>query len=845
MEMGRLKNTSCLVFLVLLASLQFAAGGSTAQNGNITIANLTSNATSTWYGLCGNASGSPAPSIAIRAIPGAVNCSFITATGSSGCIYGPEFINLIFSRSAVKPAALTPGNLTVLDNSINRESQKGTATFTTASTFQTHGWGSIAGVPTAYTNPSAAQDFPLGYLQDQAGNLVFITPVTDQQPGYDGNPVDFQAMLPTADGQNTTFHLFADLSCNSGPLPLQITTASLDSGQEGIAYSFTLSGTGGTLPYTWTVTGLPSNLTYDPGTGIISGIPDNGTSTSSPYSVDITLQDSGSQTAGTTLSLAIASASPLQITTASLDSGQEGTAYSYTLLATGGTQPYTWTVTGLPSGLTYDPGTGIISGTPATGTSTISPYSISITAQDSASQTASTTLSLAISAAPPPPPPPTPSGGGTYTVSPGITIPYYHEVPKVGLPPVPIKIEELRILSFTPYREASPGEQVIVNPLIQNPSADFVTVNIGLSGVGGAISTPAQNVLLAPYSKQTVPFSMKLPDDLPAGYYSFSVEVQVNNSKVSYPAIIRVVPTYRIGQPTVHRQFILDYVTNETTVILTVTNTANETLPHLQVFESLPASLAGLSSQIKFSSEAGGNLGGDIAGTINGPNIRWDLENIHAGESRSIYYNLPFLATDTSEYPTWNLAELVAINPAGNTDILIRDLQTPSLLPGDKGEVTMTLFNSGVIDRDVNVDVLPPAGWKITPRSVSLSIASRDSQQMSFVVEAPSSADAGTFGFTVRVTYGDTFFDKLAYIYVNRPIVQLYAPPLSDQFLAFLGANTIPVVFVAVAGALLAGGLYFAYRFLNAPRFDEGRLEDMQNMEQMFNQKIIGKKKET
>ena len=754
MEMGRLKNTSCLVFLVLLASLQFAAGGSTAQNGNITIANLTSNATSTWYGLCGNASGSPAPSIAIRAIPGAVNCSFITATGSSGCIYGPEFINLIFSRSAVKPAALTPGNLTVLDNSINRESQKGTATFTTASTFQTHGWGSIAGVPTAYTNPSAAQDFPLGYLQDQAGNLVFITPVTDQQPGYDGNPVDFQAMLPTADGQNTTFHLFADLSCNSGPLPLQITTASLDSGQEGIAYSFTLSGTGGTLPYTWTVTGLPS-------------------------------------------------------------------------------------------GLTYDPGTGIISGTPATGTSTISPYSISITAQDSASQTASTTLSLAISAAPPPPPPPTPSGGGTYTVSPGITIPYYHEVPKVGLPPVPIKIEELRILSFTPYREASPGEQVIVNPLIQNPSADFVTVNIGLSGVGGAISTPAQNVLLAPYSKQTVPFSMKLPDDLPAGYYSFSVEVQVNNSKVSYPAIIRVVPTYRIGQPTVHRQFILDYVTNETTVILTVTNTANETLPHLQVFESLPASLAGLSSQIKFSSEAGGNLGGDIAGTINGPNIRWDLENIHAGESRSIYYNLPFLATDTSEYPTWNLAELVAINPAGNTDILIRDLQTPSLLPGDKGEVTMTLFNSGVIDRDVNVDVLPPAGWKITPRSVSLSIASRDSQQMSFVVEAPSSADAGTFGFTVRVTYGDTFFDKLAYIYVNRPIVQLYAPPLSDQFLAFLGANTIPVVFVAVAGALLAGGLYFAYRFLNAPRFDEGRLEDMQNMEQMFNQKIIGKKKET
>ena len=72
--------------------------------------------------------------------------------------------------------------------------------------------------------------------------------------------------------------------------------------------------------------------------------------------------------------------------------GTVGTATSLTLTASGGTAPYSWSATGLPTGLSINAATGVVSGTPsAAGT-----YSVTATATASAGGSGSTTFSWTI-----------------------------------------------------------------------------------------------------------------------------------------------------------------------------------------------------------------------------------------------------------------------------------------------------------------------------------------------------------------------------------------------------------------------------------------------------------------
>jgi hypothetical protein len=84
------------------------------------------------------------------------------------------------------------------------------------------------------------------------------------------------------------------------------------------------------------------------------------------------------------------------ITTPSLASGAVGVAYSQTVSATGGVPPYHWAAKGLPQGLSIDPNSGAITGTPqATGS-----YTVTISATDSEvavpAQTGTNTYTLVI-----------------------------------------------------------------------------------------------------------------------------------------------------------------------------------------------------------------------------------------------------------------------------------------------------------------------------------------------------------------------------------------------------------------------------------------------------------------
>ncbi len=174
---------------------------------------------------------------------------------------------------------------------------------------------------------------------------------------------------------------------------LRITTPSLPSGTQNVAYSTTLAAAGGVTPYAWSlVTGtLPSGLSLNSSTGVISGTPT--AAGTSNFTVKVT--DANSQTATQALSIVIATA--LTITTASLPSGTQNVAYSTTLAAAGGVTPYAWSLmTGtLPSGLSLNSSTGVISGTPtAAGTSN---FTVKVT--DANSQTATQALNIVIATA--------------------------------------------------------------------------------------------------------------------------------------------------------------------------------------------------------------------------------------------------------------------------------------------------------------------------------------------------------------------------------------------------------------------------------------------------------------
>jgi hypothetical protein len=182
----------------------------------------------------------------------------------------------------------------------------------------------------------------------------------------------------------------------------------------GSTYAATLTASGGTSPYTWSLaagSSLPAGLTLNPH-GTITGIPTTvGTST---VSVQVTDSGSPAQTATVQLTLAV-NPPPLAITTTGpLPAATVGSAYAASLAASGGTSPYTWSLaagSSLPAGLTLNPD-GTITGTPTTA-GTVNP---TVQVTDSATPSPlTTTKTLSITVAPPPPAVTamTPQSGGT------------------------------------------------------------------------------------------------------------------------------------------------------------------------------------------------------------------------------------------------------------------------------------------------------------------------------------------------------------------------------------------------------------------------------------------------
>jgi len=178
-----------------------------------------------------------------------------------------------------------------------------------------------------------------------AGNYNFTITATD-------------STLPTGNTGSRPY------SVTINAAPLTINPASLPAGQVNTAYNQTVTASGGVGPYNYVVLSgtLPNNLLLNPNTGAITGTPSAG----GTFNFTIQATDSTANT-GTRAYTVNIGANSLTVSPTILPNGTQNVGYNQTVVASGGTGPYTYAVSvgTLPAGLLLNVNSGAITGTPS------------------------------------------------------------------------------------------------------------------------------------------------------------------------------------------------------------------------------------------------------------------------------------------------------------------------------------------------------------------------------------------------------------------------------------------------------------------------------------------------
>ena len=213
----------------------------------------------------------------------------------------------------------------------------------------------------------------------------------------------YTVMVTASDGQGgTARQVFKIDAINNAPT---LAAQTLDqTGADGQTVSldgakpFNDINTGDT--FTYAATGLPTGLSIDSKTGLVSGTIDPHASVKGPFTVTVTITDDKGAATSESFTWSVNDVPPAATPALPDRSVNDGTAVSVTT-AGGFTNPnnvpYTYTASGLPNGLAIDPNTGVISGTidhdASTGGSG-GTYAIAVTPDDGQGGTATNSFHL-------------------------------------------------------------------------------------------------------------------------------------------------------------------------------------------------------------------------------------------------------------------------------------------------------------------------------------------------------------------------------------------------------------------------------------------------------------------
>ncbi len=200
-----------------------------------------------------------------------------------------------------------------------------------------------------YTFAVTTGSLPAGLALTSAG-VVSGTPATAGTYGFTITATD--AYASTGSQLYSVVIAAPAISLSPGTLP---------GGTTAVAYSQTVTASGGSSPYSFAVTAgsLPTGLALT-SAGVLSGTP----TAAGTYGFTITATDAFGSTGAQAYSVGVM-APAIVLAPAALPAGQAGTAYSQTISASGGVGPYIFSLTSgtLPDGLALATD-GTLSGTP-------------------------------------------------------------------------------------------------------------------------------------------------------------------------------------------------------------------------------------------------------------------------------------------------------------------------------------------------------------------------------------------------------------------------------------------------------------------------------------------------
>src|SRR5690606_8517576 len=223
----------------------------------------------------------------------------------------------------------------------------------------------------------AAQSGTLTFAPGQTTQTINVPVNGDSTPEADEM---FQVVLSNPGGATIVDGTGTGTITNDDA-PVIVAPPVLPAGTAGVAYSQTVSATGGTAPHTFALAAgaLPPGLSLSAG-GVLSGTPTAGGSFAFVVAASDSSPAPGPYTGSQSYVLGIAAAT-VDLPAATLPDGTLGEAYSASLdPASGGTAPYIYAISGgtLPAGMSLS-AAGVLGGTPtATGS-----FAFTVTATDS------------------------------------------------------------------------------------------------------------------------------------------------------------------------------------------------------------------------------------------------------------------------------------------------------------------------------------------------------------------------------------------------------------------------------------------------------------------------------